>query len=100
MQVIDAEHRKRVQLSCSERSDAKHPRHSCVWDVCLAERTYRACPGIEVRPLFQRGYCLLARIVWRNLVRIFRRETILEIAESLTKTLYEQIWGWCLSAAE
>ena len=39
---------------CTERSDAKQPEYSCVWAACLAERTYRACPCIEVRPLFQR----------------------------------------------
>ena len=43
---------------CTERSDAKQPEYSCVWAACLAERTYRACPCIEVRPLFQRELCI------------------------------------------
>ena len=44
---------------CSERSDAKQPGLSIVRAVCLAERTYRACPCIEVRPLFQRDFLWL-----------------------------------------
>ena len=34
---------------CTERSDAKQPGLSGVRAVCLAERTYRACPCIEMR---------------------------------------------------
>ena len=40
----------------SDDYESKTARASIVRAVCLAERTYRACPCIEVRPLFQRNF--------------------------------------------
>ena len=47
----------------SDDYESKTARTSIVRAVCLAERTYRACPCIEVRPLFQKEFYLFVEFI-------------------------------------
>ena len=56
----------REALPCTERSDAKQPGHSGVRAVCLAERTYRACPLYRSAPFVPKGSLWVLVVCYKN----------------------------------
>lgn len=76
-------------LPCTECSDAKQPRHSGVRAVRLTERTYRACPCIEARPIVPKGFCSIPAnrklhfSIFKQSVQLFRKAACIQLPENI-----------------
>lgn len=76
-------------LPCTECSDAKQPRHSGVRAVRLTERTYRACPCIEARPIVPKGFCSIPAnwklhfSIFKQSIQLFRKAACIQLPENI-----------------
>lgn len=76
-------------LPCTECSDAKQPGHSGVRAVRLTERTYRACPCIEVRPIVPKGFYSIPAnrklhfSIFKQSIQLFRKAACIQLPENI-----------------